>query len=378
MADVLIYGDTVRHPELRHEVPLTLGDPFLYLEKDGRSHIVITDFEWPRLQEAGIDAELISPTALGLDDLLGSGMNWWEISLEVARRGVEHVGVSSAKVPHTFPVGLAEYLRDKGVDLSVERDFFVERRRVKNESEIAGIRRAQRAAEAGMDAARELFRRAEQANGGVAVDGRPLTSERVKHAIQTAFMEHGCTADEFIVSHGAQSAIGHDMGSGEIKPGEPIVIDLWPKDPDTACFADMTRTFCIGDVPGELRDYHRLCKESLDLSLAAVKAGASGSDVFAISCEPFHREGHKTLLNKEPGEVVENGYFHSLGHGVGLDVHEQPNLSRIGEELLAGDVVTLEPGLYRRGWGGCRLEDLVLVTKNGAENLTEYPYDLEP
>jgi len=168
------------------------------------------------------------------------------------------------------------------------------------------------------------------------------------------------------------------MGSGEIAAGEPIVIDLWPKDAETACYADMTRTFCIGEIPSELREYHRLVKESLDRSLEAVRAGARGTDVFAVSCEPFHREGHKTLLNKEPGEVVESGYFHSLGHGVGLDVHEQPGLGRSGEELLAGDVVTLEPGLYRRGWGGCRLEDLVLVTENGPETLTRYPYDLEP
>jgi Xaa-Pro aminopeptidase len=141
----------------------------------------------------------------------------------------------------------------------------------------------------------------------------------------------------------------------------------------------MTRTFCIGDVPDELREYHRLAKESLDSSLEAVRAGARGADVYAVSCEPFHREGHKTLLNKEAGEVIEDGYFHSLGHGVGLDVHEQPGLGRAGnEDLLAGDVVTLEPGLYRRGWGGCRLEDLVLVRDGGAENLTRYPYDLEP
>jgi Xaa-Pro aminopeptidase len=229
-----------------------------------------------------------------------------------------------------------------------------------------------------MDAARDLFRRADQSNGSLLVDGEPLTSERVKLAIADAFMQHGCTSEDFIVSHGAQSAIGHDMGSGKIQRGEPIVIDLWPKDAETACYADMTRTFCIGDVPDELRDYHRLVKESLDRSFEAVHAGASGPDVYAISCEPFHREGHKTLLNKEPGEVVEDGYFHSLGHGVGLDVHEQPGLAPAGEKLLAGDVVTLEPGLYRRGWGGCRLEDIVVVTDSGAENLTQYPYDLEP
>jgi Xaa-Pro aminopeptidase len=378
VADVLIYGDTVRHPELRHEVPLTLGDPFLYAERDGNSYIVVGDFEWPRIQEAGVDAELISPFGLGIDELLDAGTKYWQIQLELALRGVRRIGVTQAVVPHTFPLQLANFLRENGVEVTPDREFFDRRRRVKNESELAGIRRAQRAAEAGMDAARDLFRRAERANGSLQVDGETLTSELVKLAIQDAFTRHGCSAEEFIVSHGAQSAIGHDMGSGAIQPGEPIVIDLWPKDAETACFADMTRTYCIGEAPQELVDYQRLVKESLDRSLEAVHAGASGSEVFAVSCEPFHRAGHKTLLNKEPGEVVESGYFHSLGHGVGLDVHEQPGLSRAGEQLVAGDVVTLEPGLYRRGWGGCRLEDLVLVTESGAETLTDYAYDLEP
>jgi Xaa-Pro aminopeptidase len=378
MTDVLIHGDTVRHPELRHEVPLTLGDPFLYMEKDGRKHLMITDFEWPRIKDAGVDAELISPFTLGLDDLLRTGKKYWEVSLEIALRAVQHAGITSAIVPHTFPLAIADHLRANGIELKVDRDFFDERRRTKNDTEIDGIRRAQRAAEAGMDAARDLLRRAQGANGSLVLDGEPLTSERIKDAIAKAFMAHGCVADEFIVSHGPQSAVGHEMGSGAIGPGEPIVIDLWPRDGETACYADMTRTFCVGDIPNELRAYHRIVKESLDNSLAAVKAGESGRRLFEISCEPFHREGYKTLLNKADGEVVEDGYFHSLGHGVGLEVHEQPNLSRFEEPLVAGDVVTLEPGLYRQGFGGCRLEDLVLVTGEGVENLTRYPYDLEP
>jgi Xaa-Pro aminopeptidase len=378
VTDVLIYGDTVRYPELWHEVSLTLGDAFLYAEHEGRRYIVITDSEWPRIKEAGVEAELVSPFSLGLDELLGSGKKQWQIALELALRGVRQIGVTEAIVPHTFPLQLAEFLRENDLRLTPDREFFDERRRIKNDSELAGIRRAQRAAEAGMDAARGLFRRARQVNGSLRVDGRPLTSERVKLAILDAFTQHGCTTDELIVSHGAQSAIGHDTGSGEILPAQPIVIDLWPKDAETACYADMTRTFCIGEIPDELRNYHRLVKESLDHSLRAVRAGAKGPDVFAASCEPFHREGHKTLLSKEPGEVLENGFVHSLGHGVGLEVHEQPSLAQAGGELVAGDVVTLEPGLYRRGWGGCRLEDLVLVTDDGAENLTQYPYDLEP
>ena len=378
MTDVLIHGDTVRHPELRHEVPLTLGDPFLYEEKDGRRHILVTDFEWPRIEGAGVEAELISPFELGLDELLDEGKKYWEIGLELALRAARRIGVANAVVPHTFPLELAQFLRENGVELTSDREFFDERRRVKNETEVAGVRRAQRAAEAGMDAARDLFRRAAQSNGSLVVDGEKLTSERVKLAIQDAFLRNGCTFDEFIVSHGAQSAIGHETGSGEIKSGEAIVIDLWPKDAETACYADMTRTFCIGEVPDELRDYHRLVKESLDRSLEGVRPGANGSDLYAVSCEPFQREGHKTMLNKDPGEVVEDGYFHSLGHGVGLEVHEQPSLGRSGEDLVAGDIVTLEPGLYRRGWGGCRLEDLVLVTDDGVENLTDYPYELTP
>ena len=378
MTDVLMQGDTIRHPELRHEVPLTLGDPFLYMEKDGRKHLMVTDFEWPRIKDAGVDAELISPFSLGLDELLKTDKKYWEVSLEIALRAVKQVGIQQAAVPHTFPLQLADHLRANGVELTPDRELFVERRRVKNGAEIEGIRRAQRAAEAGMDAARDLLRRAEPANGSLSLDGEPLTSERIKDAIAKAFMANGCVADEFIVSHGAQSAIGHEMGSGAIAPGEPIVIDVWPRDAETACFADMTRTFCVGDVPDELREYHQLVKESLDNSMSAVKAGESGRRLFEISCEPFHRAGYKTMLNKADGEVVEDGYFHSLGHGVGLEVHEQPNLSRFEEQLRAGDVVTLEPGLYRQGFGGCRLEDLVLVTENGAENLTQYPYDLEP
>ena len=157
------------------------------------------------------------------------------------------------------------------------------------------------------------------------------------------------------------------------------MIDLWPKDPESACFADMTRTYVVGTPPDELVEYHRLVKEALDRSLAATKAGVPGVDVFNLVCEFFEEHGQQTALSKEPGEVLEDGFFHGLGHGVGLEVHEAPGMGRGStSELLAGDVVTLEPGLYRQGFGGCRLEDLVLVTENGAENLTDFPYDLKP
>jgi Xaa-Pro aminopeptidase len=228
-----------------------------------------------------------------------------------------------------------------------------------------------------MAAARELFRRAEPRNGSVVLDGEPLTSERVKLEILRVFGEHGLAAEEFIVSHGAQSAVGHDMGSGEIKPDEPIVIDIWPRDRESMCYADMTRTFVIGTPSDELQQYHRLVYDALQRSLEATRAGVEGRAVFTEVCELFQDAGFPTQLSKKPGEVLDSGFYHGLGHGVGLEVHEQPWLGRAPGSLVSGDVVTLEPGLYRNGWGGCRLEDLALVTDDGCENLTDFPYDLQ-
>jgi Xaa-Pro aminopeptidase len=264
------------------------------------------------------------------------------------------------------------------VQVHADRRHFVERRRVKNEAELAGIRRAQRAAEAAMDAARELLRSAERQNGGLLVEGEPLTCERIKLAVEQAFTANGAFADEFIVSHGPQTAIGHDMGSGPIAPDEPVCLDLFPRDRESGCFADMTRVFVVGQPSDELQEWHRLCKEALERSVAAVKPGVAGSELHKISCDVFEQHGYPTLRSKEPGEVLQDGFYHSLGHGVGLEVHEEPTLGRAPGELVAGDVIAVEPGLYRNGYGGCRLEDLVLVTENGGEVLTDYPYDLEP
>jgi Xaa-Pro aminopeptidase len=378
MPDVMIFADSVVSPEMRHEVPVLVPDPFLYVEKDGKRYTTSTSFEVERIKEAGIEAHAWEE--FGYDEMLEQGLPreqivWLHINLNACRE----FGVEDAIVPRTFPSYVADHLRANGITLTPDPKFFSDRRRVKNEAEIAGIRRAQKAAEAGMAAAKEILARAEASNGTATVDGEPLTSELLKGAIRRAFTEHGVSSEDFIVSHGAQTAIGHELGFGEIAANEPVVIDLWPKDPESACYADMTRTYVVGTPPDELVEYHRLVKEALDRSLEATKPGVPGIDVYKLVCELFEENGQKTVLSKPPGEVLENGFFHGLGHGVGLEVHEAPNLGRGGtSELIPGDVVTLEPGLYRQGFGGCRLEDLVLVTESGGEVLTDYPYDLEP
>ncbi len=375
MPDVLIYADTMRAPDLRHEVPVAVPDPFLYLERNGEKHAVLTSFEVDRVSAAGIHAHPLEE--FGWDEILAQGNPREESILIMLERAVEALGVREAVVPTTFPLEVADRLRAKGITLTPDREFFLDRRRAKNEAEIEGIRKAQRGTEAAMDAARDLLRRAETSNGTLVVDGEPLTCERLKTAITDVFNEYGLVSDEMIVAHGPQTAVGHDMGSGPISPNEPIVLDLFPKDRESGCYADMTRTFVVGEAPEELVEYHRLVKEALDRSLAATRPGETGDALMRLVSDLFHAHGHKTPLHKEPGEVLADGFFHSLGHGVGLEVHEAPSLGRNGEELLPGDVVTLEPGLYRSGYGGVRLEDLVLVTDDGAEVLTDYGYDLE-
>jgi len=367
MTDVLIYADTYRTPELRHEVPLGVPDPFLYAEKDGVKHIVVGSLEVPRLQELGL-YELHPWEEFGIDELRAQGLELPAIRAEIQSRGVKEIGISSAVVPETFPLWLADRLRADGVELAVDADFFDDRRRVKNDAEIAGMRRAQKAAEAAMDAARELFRK-----------GPPLTVEQVKAAMNIVFASHGTTCDDFIVAPGAQGAMGHDMGSGPIPDGTPIVVDIWPRDNESSIYTDMTRTFVIGEIADDVREWHRLCKEALDRALSEIKEGVEGRVIYNGTCEIFEAAGEPTQRTKKDGETLSEGFFHGLGHGVGLEVHEEPGLGLISKKpLRAGDVVTVEPGCYRQGYGGVRLEDIVLVTKNGCENLTNYPYDLTP
>jgi Xaa-Pro aminopeptidase len=375
--NVLMFADTVRSPELRHEIPHTVADPFLYGEVDDRRFAVVRSLEAARMSEVP-GVEVVPLEELGYDELIAGGLSAGDVSLEISRRACERFGVRQATVPPAFPVELADALRAAGVKLVVDRPVFESRRRVKNDAELAGIRRAQRAAEAATAAVAEILRAAQIDGDRVLFEGEALTSERLKAAVAAAFAANDAGADEFIVAHGPQTCIGHHMGSGPIGVGEPITVDLWPRDRESACFTDMTRTFVVGPVNDELRRYHDLCKRALEASLAAIRPGAATADVHRAAAEVFEAAGEPTLLSKQPGQVLLDGFFHSLGHGVGLEVHEEPHLGPGDGELVAGDVIAVEPGCYRQGFGGTRLEDLVLVTDSGPEVFTSYPYELEP
>jgi Xaa-Pro aminopeptidase len=350
-----------------HEVPTGITDAFLYLENDGRRAATVSVLDASKV--AGFGIEILDPNTLGTDELVAAGLGGVAIEAEISLRAARALGIAKASVPPDFPLFVADHLRANGIELTVDDDEFVRRRRVKSGTELDGIRRAQKAADAAMGVARALIH-----------ELRPgLTSEEVRFAMQATCEEHGCELpDDVIVSHGAQSAIGHESGSGAIEAGEPVVVDIWPRDKASRCWSDMTRTFVAGggEPPDELAEYWRLTRDSLDRVYADLGPGANGRKLFERSAEPYIEAGQPTQLTKEPGAILEDGYFHGLGHGVGLEVHERPHMGRLGDDLVPGDVVTVEPGCYRRGFGGCRLEDIVLITEDGYEVLTDFPYDL--
>jgi Xaa-Pro aminopeptidase len=377
MSAILIHGDTIRTPELRHEVPLGIPDPFVYAEVDDRRIVAISSMEAARVEQLGAGLEVSPLEEFGADELRRSGIDQHAYANELAIRIARGLGIEACIVPRRFPLGIGDALRSSGIALTVDQKLFDDRRRSKTEHELAGIRRAQKAAEAGMAAARDLLRRSEPVDGGRSVDGRPLTCELLKEHVQSVFLAGGALADEMIVSHGAQTAIGHEMGSGAIGRDDVVLLDLFPVDLESACFSDITRTFALGDVPDEIGGWYALCREALELAVADIRPGVDGGDVHRRVSEFFAERGFPTQLTKAEGEVLRDGFYHGLGHGVGLEVHESPSLGLIGEELVPGDVITIEPGLYRYGFAGVRVEDLLLVTEDGYELLTDCPYDLE-
>jgi Xaa-Pro aminopeptidase len=377
--DVLIYGDTERSATMRHEIPLAIGDPFLYVEAGGKRVVVTNILERDRIARVVPDAELVVGDELGQDELIAAGLPRHEIELEVYARLCKRLDLRTAAVPPETPVVLADRLRADGIELRPDHDLFESRRRVKSEAELAGIRRAQVAAEAGMAACAAALRNAVAEGDELRRDGAPLLAETVRAAIRDACAEHGAVAPpDIIVARSDRFPGGHDPGHGPLAPDVPITVDLWPRDEESGCYADMTRTFVVGEPSPSVVEMHTLAIEALRRSVAAAKPGVAGRALFDIACDVFEEAGHPTQRTKAPGEALTEGFYFSLGHGVGLEVHEAPGLGRTGAApLVTGDVVAVEPGTSRGG-EAARVEDLVLVTDDGAETLTDYPYDLAP
>jgi Xaa-Pro aminopeptidase len=362
---VVIHAAPESSADLFHVIPAGIVDPFLYVETGGRRAATVSVLDADKVRPLGI--EILDTEALGRDELLASGIGYEATDRELALRALRTLGVEHAIVPPEFPLAVADHLRAGGIELVPDTEAFVDRRRRKSGAQLYGIRRAQKAADAAMAVAARMIREGQ------------TTAEEVRAAMQAVCEEQGCELpDDVVVAPGAQGAVGHESGYGELATGEAVVVDIWPRDRRSRCWADMTRTFIAGgaEPDEEIARYWELTRESLRRIYPMIRAGADCRAIYETSCEPYHEAGLPTQLSKEPGTILHDGFFHGLGHGVGLEIHERPALGRSPDTLIAGDVITLEPGCYRQGFGGVRLEDLVVVAEDGCEVLTDFPYDL--
>jgi Xaa-Pro aminopeptidase len=376
VADLLFYGDTERSPAMRHELPVPIVDPFLLAVVDGRMHVVVSGIERGRVAAAAPDAVLHDIADLGFHELLESGMSFREIDLELTSRAVAEIGIVEAVADPEMPVAVADRLRGDGVVLHPDHAVVARRRRVKSAAEMAGIRRAQAAAVSGMAAAAGLLAEAVPDGDRLVLGGQVLTAEAVRDALREACRRGGAPAPPDVIVASVWQGYGHEPGSGPLPANLPIVIDLWPRDEQSGCWADMTRTFVVGEIGDDVRALERLVRTALERAREAVRPGVTGRELHELVCDLFEAAGHRTQRTG-PGDDPDEGFQFSLGHGVGLAVHEAPSLGLTGRDgLVAGDVIAMEPGLWKRGIGEVRLEDLLLVTEDGSETLTRYPYEL--
>jgi Xaa-Pro aminopeptidase len=378
MTDFLYYGDTERSAAMRHELPVPIGDPFLMAIVDGRLHVMTNSLERSRVETAAPDAVLHDLTDLGLYDLLKAGMGSHELELELVSRAAKAMGVTDVVADPEMPVAIADRLRSDGLTLTPDHPAVAVRRREKSPPELAGIRRAQTAAEAGMTAAAAVLRMAVPDGDTLTLEGEVLTAEAVRAVLRDACQRHGAPAPPDVIVASVWQGYGHEAGAGPLPANLPIAIDLWPRDESSGCWADMTRTFVVGEVSEAVRSLEVLVRAGLERAREAVRPGITGKELYGLVCDVFESAGQRTLRTG-PGEHEDDGFQFSLGHGIGLEVHEEPGLGMTGKsELVPGDVLAIEPGLWHHELGEVRFEDLLLVTEDGCETLTQYPYELTP
>jgi len=344
-------------------------DPFVGLYDGADVHLLVSGLEYGRAETESGAATVARLGEYNYQERAArDGPK--EARLDVIAAFLADHGVGATLVPGSFPTATADGLRERDVAVAVERsDVITEIRSVKTDEEIDNVRTAQRANEAAMRRAEELIADAEIRDGVLHRDDEPLTSEFVTQEIEIELLRNGCALDETIVAGGADAADPHDRGSGPLPAGEPIVVDIFPRDKDSKYHADMTRTFLRGEPSEAVRERYDATLDAQEAALDTIEAGVTGKAVHDAVCDVYEDAGYPTL-RADPS--TETGFIHGTGHGIGLDVHEQPTLNPTGEELRPGQIVTVEPGLYDPDVGGIRIEDFVVVTEDGCENLTDY------
>jgi len=361
-ADAYVAYANSRDADMRYLTHFTTSDPFVFFKRVGsKGTIIISQMEVGRASRESITAVMTRAEA-GLPEILKKEKDPYRATALM----IAELTGKKILVPPNFPVVLANALGEF-CTVKVDTGTVLSMRAKKSRPEIKHLREIQAITQTAMGRAVSLIRGSSVKKGILYYDKKPLTSEYIRYAMHCVLLEHGCTAEDTIVSCGEDTAIPHMTGSGPLKADEPIIIDLFPLHEKTGYYADMTRTLVKGEPSPEILDMYAALLEAKQLAVSRVKSGVRGADLYQLIVDFFRDRGY---------ESDTRGFMHSLGHGVGLQVHELPSLGPAGKILEAGNVITIEPGLYYPGIGGVRVEDIGVVTKTGFNNFTSFSEDL--
>jgi len=356
--------------DIRYATGFAATDPFVLVLESSRRHLLVSSLEAARARNSCPTACLHTPA-----DLFPDSPNRPRSIADQILALLRQLRRTEIEVGPWFPLAIARAIEANDVRVSLSTTPAFPTRTIKSPREIALITRSQRAAVAAMRAAISAIRGAEIApNGTLKSNRRTLTADSVRNLIEQTLLSRGCTAQGTIVAIGPQGARPHDEGSGPLRAHVPIVLDIFPRDKRTGYWGDITRTVARGPADPDLRRLYRTVLAAQKLALSMVRPGVESRAVQRAVEDFFSRAGYETRL-APPGR--ESGFIHSVGHGIGLEVHESPGLRNQPGRLSAGNVLTVEPGLYLPGLGGVRIEDTVVVTSQGCKILATFPKILE-
>lgn len=364
---------------LYHRIRFLVGDPAAWIgwAEDGtpRSALMVRDIEMDRARKTARADEVTCPSEFEPTGGL-SGDRGIATAQATAEFLVRH-GFDRAIVHRDLPVLFADCFRERGIEVVCDRDLGIVDRRCKDAEEIEYLRAAQAGTESAMRLACETIAWADVDAAGMLVhEGRSLTSEIVRSLIDQHLIERGFSSRPAIVAGGPMGADCHELGTGPLRTGEPVIVDIFPQDKKTRYNGDCTRTVVHGAISPRLAAMHAAVSAAKAASEAATRAGTTGEAVHEAGLAEIRGHGFGVGLPPAGGGDY-CGMVHGTGHGLGLDVHESPLLDFKGPELLIGDALTIEPGLYDVAVGGIRIEDLVIVTAEGCVNVNTLPEGLD-
>jgi Xaa-Pro aminopeptidase len=345
-------------------------DSFLYLEQNGKRTILLSDLEIDRgRREAKVDeVASLSEIERALEKKLKQKPTEEQLLTHFLRRR----RIKRAVVPRDFPLGIADTLAKQGIQLVPVDGLFWTEREFKSDDEIRLMRRAMAITQAGMARGIEVLRAAEIKPGKrLAWDGRTLTSEILRAEIESAILREGGTPVNTIVAGGDQACDPHERGSGPLKANSLIILDIFPRDTSTGYFGDLTRTVVRGRASAAQRKLWETVLEGQRYAIDHIRVGKSGQELQDEVRTLFKERGYPT----EQRDGRWTGFFHGLGHGLGLEIHEYPRIART--EFKERQMLTVEPGLYVPGLGGVRHEDVGYVTADGFKLISDFPKQLE-